>query len=232
VDPVETTDPTKTTAPKLPKTPTPTPSAAVQQRQLPFEDYALPVMGLSPDIKLFTTLEEGQTGVPLSQIAPVEQKQALTDEEIEAILEERRMEREREQREAMMRELGYYEEGNQDYTDPGYAEGGLVDHNPEFFSEGGASLAHRYVKGDGDGTSDSVPAMLASGEFVIPADVVSSLGNGDNDAGAMALDQFLRTIREHKRNADPSELPEDSKGPLVYLEEALVKVRRKNGRTK
>lgn len=112
-------------------------------------------------------------------------------------------------------------------TNPIYAaEGGSIGHNPEFYSEGGASMANRYVKGEGDGTSDSVPAMLASGEFVIPADVVSSLGNGDNDAGALTLDEFLKVIRSHKRSADPSELPEDSKGPLAYLEEALTKVRR------
>lgn len=117
-----------------------------------------------------------------------------------------------------------------DYEDQEYAEGGLVDHNPEFFSEGGASLANRYVKGRGDGTSDSVPAMLASGEFVIPADVVSSLGNGDNDAGAGVLDQFLKVVRKHKRSADPKDLPPDSRGPLSYLSEAQK--RAKNGRTK
>ena len=113
-------------------------------------------------------------------------------------------------------------QNTQEQEQPTYAaKGGLIDHNPEFYSEGGASLANRYVKGDGDGTSDSVPAMLASGEFVIPADVVSNLGNGDNDAGAEILDKFMVAIRKHKRNADPSELPPDSKGPLSYLAEAM-----------
>lgn len=107
------------------------------------------------------------------------------------------------------------------------AEGGQIEHSPQFFSEGGlGTLDNRYVKGDGDGTSDSVPAMLASGEFVIPADVVSGLGNGDNDAGASVLDEFMKAIRMHKRAADPSELPEDSKGPLAYLQEAMTKVRK------
>jgi hypothetical protein len=114
---------------------------------------------------------------------------------------------------------------------PGFAEGGLADHNPEFYSEGGASIAHRYVKGDGDGTSDSVPAMLASGEFVIPADVVSGLGNGDNDAGAKVLDEFMKSIRHHKRSTDPQELPPDSKGALTYLSEAQKKVGKKHGRS-
>jgi len=113
-----------------------------------------------------------------------------------------------------------------DYALPGIfklAEGGSVPegHNPQFFSEGGLnSLENRYVMGDGDGTSDSVPAMLANGEFVIPADVVSSLGNGSNDAGAHILDEFLAVIREHKQNHDAKELPPDSKGALAYLMEA------------
>jgi hypothetical protein len=96
-------------------------------------------------------------------------------------------------------------------------------HNPEFFSEGG--LQNRYVRGDGDGTSDDVPAMLANGEFVIPADVVASLGNGDNESGAKVLDEFLAVIRKHKRAADAKHLPPDSKGALGYLAEAHSKVR-------
>jgi len=110
------------------------------------------------------------------------------------------------------------------------AQGGLIDHNPEFYSEGGASLANRYVRGGGNGTSDSVPAMLAAGEFVIPADVVSSLGNGDNNAGAQTLDKFMAAIRKHKRNAAPNDLPPDSKGPLAYLAEAMKKGKQ-HGRT-
>lgn len=103
-----------------------------------------------------------------------------------------------------------------------YAEGGDV-HQPEFYSEGG--LHNTYVNGKGDGTSDSIPAMLANGEFVIPADVVSSLGNGSNDSGAKVLDEFLKTIRHHKRDANPNKLPPDSKGPLGYLLEAKKKVK-------
>jgi hypothetical protein len=116
---------------------------------------------------------------------------------------------------------------NVDYNLPGYnpkfaAEGGSIEgHNPQFFSEGGlGSLENRYVNGEGNGTSDEVPAMLANGEFVIPADVVASLGNGSNEAGAGVLDQFLQAIREHRQDHDSKELPPDSKGPLAYLLEA------------
>lgn len=129
--------------------------------------------------------------------------------------------------------------GNPNYNIPGYpfgelyrlglAEGGstTMEHKPEFFSEGGLnSLGNTYVSGKGDGTSDSIPAMLANGEFVIPADVVSSLGNGSNDSGAKILDEFLKTIRAHKRKADPKKLPPDSKGPLGYLLEAKKRAKK------
>ena len=118
-------------------------------------------------------------------------------------------------------QLNYILTGLPNYLQ-GKADGGHIEgHNPQFYSEGGLnSLENRYVKGDGDGTSDDVPAMLANGEFVIPADVVSKLGNGSNDAGANILDEFLQVIREHAQRHDPKELPPDSKGALAYLEEA------------
>jgi len=125
-----------------------------------------------------------------------------------------------------MLDQGYFdlnEGGQPDFLQEAPMQSGAPEgHNPEFFSEGG--LQHRYAKGGGDGTSDSVPAMLATGEFVIPADVVSGLGNGDNEAGAGILDKFLIAIREHKRSTDPKELPPDSIGPLAYLEKATKKV--------
>ena len=105
-----------------------------------------------------------------------------------------------------------------------HAEGGeIIDHQPEFFSEGGAQ---HFVKGGGTGTSDSVPAMLANGEFVIPADVVASLGDGSNDSGSKILDEFLQTVRKHKQSHDAKHLPPDSKGPLGYLLEAKKKVKK------
>ena len=104
---------------------------------------------------------------------------------------------------------------------PGHAAGGEIEgHNPTFFSEGGLeSIDNRYVQGEGDGTSDSVAAMLANGEFVIPADVVSKLGNGSNEAGAGVLDQFLKVVRTDA-NSNGDKLPPKSKGALAYLLDA------------
>ena len=115
------------------------------------------------------------------------------------------------------------------YPVPGKAEGGAISQgfNPQFYSEGGlGSMQNTHVRGPGTGTSDSIPAMLSDGEFVIPADVVASLGNGSNDGGAKMLDSFLKTIRAHKQKHDAQHLPADSKGPLGYLLEAKRKVKK------
>ena len=61
----------------------------------------------------------------------------------------------------------------------------------------------KLLRGPGDGMSDDIianiegrqEARLADGEFVIPADVVSHLGNGSTDAGAKKLYQMMDKIR-------------------------------------
>jgi len=71
------------------------------------------------------------------------------------------------------------------------ARGGISDHyNLGDYSDGG-----RLLRGPGDGVSDSIPATignkrparLADGEFVVPARIVSELGNGSTEAGARKL---------------------------------------------
>ena len=75
-----------------------------------------------------------------------------------------------------------------------------------------------HVAGEGDGTSDDIPAMLADGEFVFPADVVSALGNGSTKAGTDKLYEMMHSIRARARKAHPSDLPPDAlKSPLDYL---------------
>jgi hypothetical protein len=83
-----------------------------------------------------------------------------------------------------------------DFSDAG-ASGGTA-------SLGGYSDGGRMLKGPGDGMSDSIPgviggrqpARLADGEFVVPADVVSHLGNGSTDAGAKKLYAMMDKIRK------------------------------------
>ena len=79
----------------------------------------------------------------------------------------------------------------------------------------------RYLSGATDGMADKVPASieqvqpaaLSDGEYVIPADVVSHLGNGNSDAGAKVLDTFLTKIRKSRtgngkqgKEIDPNKL--------------------------
>jgi hypothetical protein len=73
------------------------------------------------------------------------------------------------------------------------------------------------VKGPGDGQSDDIPAMLADGEFVIPADVVAALGNGSNKAGADKLYDMMHNIRRQARQGNPKDLPKPAKSPLQYM---------------
>ena len=71
-------------------------------------------------------------------------------------------------------------------------------------SLGGYSDGGRMLKGPGDGMSDDIPgvignkqpARLADGEFVVPADVVSHLGNGSTDAGAKRLYAMMDQVRK------------------------------------
>ena len=81
----------------------------------------------------------------------------------------------------------------------GAAKGGLMG-----LAKGGAAHAPRYLHGETDGMADQIPATiegqqpaaLAHGEFVIPADVVSHLGNGNSDAGAKQLYKMMDKIRK------------------------------------
>jgi len=80
------------------------------------------------------------------------------------------------------------------------AEGGLMG-----YAKGGVPTKPEgtYLSGDTDGMADQIkatidgkqPARLAHGEFVVPADVVSHLGNGNSDAGAKQLYKMMDRIR-------------------------------------
>lgn len=74
----------------------------------------------------------------------------------------------------------------------------------------------RYIAGETKGQDDKIPAVLSDGEFVIPADVVSDLGDGNNDAGAKELYKFMSNIRKHKRGGKV-DLPPKAKSLSSYL---------------
>ena len=95
----------------------------------------------------------------------------------------------------------------------GLSMGGTV--MDEVYGNGG-----RYLNGMTDGMADqrpatidnNAPAALSDGEFVIPADVVSHMGNGNSNAGADALSKMLEDVRQERtgstqqgREIDPTQ---------------------------
>ena len=101
------------------------------------------------------------------------------------------------------------------YRPLGAASGGLMDTMPAKRMAGGGDLGSysdggRLLKGPGDGMSDDIPAsiegsqpaLLADGEFVIPADVVSGIGNGSTDAGARELYAMMERVRKARTGTD------------------------------
>jgi hypothetical protein len=79
----------------------------------------------------------------------------------------------------------------------------LVDRVQSGEMEETAAESEGKIAGPGDGMSDMVPAsidgqqdvLLSDGEYIVPADVVSGLGNGSSDAGAKALDEMRDKVR-------------------------------------
>jgi hypothetical protein len=89
----------------------------------------------------------------------------------------------------------------------GYNMGGITD-----LARGGSTGRPRYLKGHTDGMADKIntdidgkqAAKLSHGEFVIPADIVSHLGNGNSDAGANVLYRMMDRVRK-ARTGNPKQ---------------------------
>jgi hypothetical protein len=93
--------------------------------------------------------------------------------------------------------------GNAGAGESDYAGGGVA------YGLGGYSDGGRLLRGPGDGVSDSIPATigskqparLADGEFVIPARIVSELGNGSTEAGARQLYAMMERIQKNRKKS-------------------------------
>lgn len=117
------------------------------------------------------------------------------------------------------------------YTAAAMAIGGRV---PKY-AQGGIAGAHKgyYLGGKTDGMADKVPARingrqearLSDGEFVVPADVVSHLGNGNSDAGAEQLHGMMNNVRqartgstEQGKQIDPQQfMPKMAQGGIAQF---------------
>ena len=97
---------------------------------------------------------------------------------------------------------------NMGYSGEGRYAGGLVS-----LAQGG------YLPGQTDGMADAIPASIdgqqpaaiSDGEFVVPADVVSGLGNGNSKAGAATLYEMLERVREARtgKSSQPKSINPD-----------------------
>ena len=82
-----------------------------------------------------------------------------------------------------------------------------------------AMVDEGMVNGAGDGMDDMIPAtlegeqdvVLSDGEFIVPADVVSGLGNGSSDAGAKSLYEMMDRVREMRTGMaeQPEQVPQE-----------------------
>lgn len=99
----------------------------------------------------------------------------------------------------------------------------LVDRVQSGEMDQSAAESEGKVAGPGDGMNDMIPAsidgqqdvLLSDGEYIVPADVVSGLGNGSSDAGAKALDAMrdkVRMARTGKKQQAPA-VPQDRMMP-------------------
>jgi hypothetical protein len=102
--------------------------------------------------------------------------------------------------------LGKYDE---DFSSMAYARGGAAHTINGLSDLGSYSDGGRLLRGPGDGVSDSIPAVignkqparLADGEFVIPARIVSELGNGSTEAGARKLYAMMDRIQATRKSS-------------------------------
>lgn len=98
------------------------------------------------------------------------------------------------------------------------------------FMEGGSVLRDGgYLQGDTDGQADLIPAdidgvqeaRLSHGEYVLPADLVAILGNGNSDAGATALDDFMATVRKKATGTSEQQKNIDADQVLMMLSKRM-----------
>lgn len=112
-----------------------------------------------------------------------------------------------------LRPLGAQAAQAQSSLDPeNAAKGGIMQARESSLGGYAAGGNPRLLSGPGDGMSDDIPAMigtkqparLADGEFVVPADVVSHLGNGSTKAGAAELHKMMNKVRK-ARTGNPKQ---------------------------
>lgn len=100
----------------------------------------------------------------------------------------------------------------------------LVDRVQRGEFRANAMVEEGMVSGIGDGMDDMIPAtlegdqdvVLSDGEFIVPADVVSGLGNGSTDAGSEALYEMMDRVRKLRtgKEEQPKQVPQGDMLPV------------------
>ena len=100
----------------------------------------------------------------------------------------------------------------------------LVDRVQSGEFDDNAGTTEGMVNGVGDGMDDMIPAtlegdqdvVLSDGEFIVPADVVSGLGNGSTDAGSKSLYEMMDRVRKLRtgKTSQPDQVPQESMLPV------------------
>jgi len=112
-----------------------------------------------------------------------------------------------------------------------YANGGLIEGEREESEEGACggglesvliALANKaiekgLIKGHSGGQDDDVTIGASPGEYVLDAETVSALGDGNTAAGAKKLDEMRYNLRQHKRSADSDSIAPKSHSIEVYI---------------
>lgn len=114
--------------------------------------------------------------------------------------------------------FSYYNNPNFTGEPMPFKEGGML---PDEMMQGAEEMAYpstlgNYIMGNSKGQDDDVNAKLSNGEFVIPADIVADLGDGNNNAGANVLYELMNNVRKHKRGGKVK-LPPKAKPVSNYL---------------
>lgn len=102
---------------------------------------------------------------------------------------------------------------------PGFMRGGypeLYNAPIRHFDSGGESYVGDHSSADG--RADDVSAKLSAKEYVVDAETMSMLGNGNPDHGAKKMDQFRANVRKHKGKAlAQGKFSPNAKNPAEYL---------------
>jgi hypothetical protein len=117
--------------------------------------------------------------------------------------------------------VGYFRGGALKMMRGGYPEH-LINGIPTRAAGGEAPERYVPMDGQGDGRSDHVDAKLSPGEFVMDAETVALLGNGNSDAGAKRMETIRQTLRKEKGKAlAKGKFSPNAKKPGFYAQTAM-----------